>query len=208
MNNTFPSSNSEVLLHLEKAENYKRSGLENQVQLELEQARQLDPYIVHEARYKAIIENTIPKVQETQPSKTAFRIGAGILFINAALGTVFLIIGLMSGNFTNMQFDSFVQPIIDVVIGVNLWQMNQGSQRRTIFWAVIGLVLFGGQALVSSDYFSLIIQSAFDGSLILLLAGTPSKARTIIAVVIFTIGYLGLICLGLTGIFLTSIGAI
>jgi hypothetical protein len=41
----------------------------------------------------------------------------------------------------------------------------------------------------------LIIQLGFSGSLILLLAGTPSKARTVAAVAVFLVLYLGVICL-------------
>jgi hypothetical protein len=55
--------------------------------------------------------------------------------------------------------------------------------------------LFGVGALVRGDYFSLITQAAFSGSLILLLAGTPSKARTISAAAVFVVFYLGAICL-------------
>jgi len=205
MDNTFSDSQSQALSHLEKAEGYKKLGLNSQVQYELEQAKQVDPYIVHEARYQVLIEENASKVQDTQALKTPFRIGAGILFVNALIGTVILIIRLISGGLDNLGFDNFVQPIIDILIGVNLWQLNKGSQRPLVWWAVIGLVIFGGQSLFTGDYFGLIIQTAFDGSLILLLAGTPSKVRTTIAVIIFAVGYLGLICLGLAFLILGAL---
>jgi hypothetical protein len=208
MNNTLSDSQSQGLSHLEKAEAYYKSGLNAQVQYELEQAKQLDPYIVHEDRYKALIAGNVnaPSIVQKAPDiKTAFRIGAGILFVNALLGIIFLIISLISGDSGGLNFDTFVQPIVDIIIGVNLWQLNAQSQRRTLLWAAIGLVIFGGQALVSGDYLGLILQAAFDGSLILLLAGTPSKVRTIAAVLVFAIGYLGLICLGLTFIMLGAL---
>ena len=200
MNNTLSDSQSQGLSHLEKAEAHYKSGLNAQVQYELEQARQLDPYIVHEDRYRALIASSVnaPIVQNAPDIKTPFRIGAGILFVNALLGIIFLIISLISGGLGSLNFDAYVQPIIDILIGVNLWQLNPQSQRRTLLWAAFGLIIFGGQALVSGDYLSLILQVAFDGSLILLLAGTPSKARTISAVVVFVLGYLGLMCLALS----------
>lgn len=208
MNNSLPDSQAQALSHLEKAERYKESGLNIQVQQELEQARGLDPYIVHEARYKALSEAKTSQVQEKQPQMIPFRIGAGILFVNALVGISIVVVRLVSAGLTNLEFDNIVQPIFDILIGINLWQMNKGSQSRTIWWAVIGLVLFGGQALITGDYFGLIIQTAFDGSLILLLAGTPSKVRTTIAVIVFAVGYLGLICLGITALILMSIGVI
>jgi len=195
MNETFASSQSQALSYLEKAEGYKKLGLKAQVQYELEQAKRIDPYIIHEARYKALMEEGTSEPRANQALKTPLRIGAGMLFVNALISGVFLILILISGDTTGLSGGDFAAPIVNVVIGVNLWQVKEQWQRYTVWWALIGLVIFGGGALVTGDYFSLISQLGFSGSLILLLAGRPTNVRTTAAVVIYLVGYIGLLCL-------------
>ena len=205
MNEPIINSQSQAQLHLEKAETYKKLGLDGQVRYELEQAKQLDPYIVQEPRYKTFLEESASRAQATEALKIPFRIGAGMVFVNALLGALFLVLILTSGGGGGLASGDFIAPIINVIIGVNLWQIKLQWQKYTIWWAALGLILFGGMALVSGDYFSLLTQLGFSGALILLLAGTPSKVRTISAVAVFLILYLGLICLLFT---LSFFGAI
>lgn len=195
MNEPLINSQAQAGSHLDKAETYKKLGLLNQVRHELEQAKQLDPYIVQEPRYKRFVEETASRAQAIEALKIPFRIGAGMLFINAALGALFLALILISGGFGDLASGDFIAPIVNLIIGVNLWQLKQQWQKYTVWWAALGLVLFGGLALVSGDYFSLLNQLGFSGALILLFAGTPSKVRTIVAVAVFLVLYLGLICL-------------
>jgi hypothetical protein len=205
MNEPIISSQSRAQLHLEKAETYRKLGLDRQVSYELEQAKQFDPYVVQEPRYKAFSEASVAKAQATEALKTPLRIGAGMLFVNALIGALFLIIILTSGDATGLAGGDFIAPIVNIVIGVNLWQLKEQWPRYTVWWAVIGLVIFGIGALAQGDYFGLITQLGFSGSLILLLAGTPSKARTISAVVIYLVVYLGMLCLLFTLSFLGAI---
>jgi hypothetical protein len=196
---------SQALLHLEKAESYKILGLNGQVQYEMEQAKQMDAYVVQEPRYKALLVESATRTQATQALKTPFRVGAGMLFVNAVLGVLFLILILASGGGTALASNDFIAPIVNIIIGVNLWQMKKQWQKYTVWWAGLSLILFGGIALASGDYFSLITQIGFSGSLILLLTGIPSKVRTISAVVAYLVVYLGMLCLFLT---LSSFGAL
>ena len=205
MNEPIISSQSRAQLHMEKAEAYRKLGLDRQVRYELEQAKQFDPYVVQEPRYKAFSEASAAKAQATEALKTPLRIGAGMLFVNALIGALFLIIILISGDATGLAGGDFVAPIVNIVIGVNLWQLKEQWQRYTVWWAVIGLVIFGIGALAQGDYFGLITQVGFSGSLILLLAGTPSKVRTISSVVIYLVVYLGMLCLLFTLSFLGAI---
>jgi hypothetical protein len=205
MNEPIISSQSRAQLHMEKAETYRKLGLDRQVRYELEQAKQFDPYVVQEPRYKAFSEASAAKAQATEALKTPLRIGAGMLFVNALIGALFLIIILISGDATGLAGGDFVAPIVNIVIGVNLWQLKEQWQRYTVWWAVIGLVIFGIGALAQGDYFGLITQVGFSGSLILLLAGTPSKVRTISSVVIYLVVYLGMLCLLFTLSFLGAI---
>ena len=195
MNEPIINSQSQAQSHLEKAETYNKLGLDGQVLYELEQAKSLDPYILQEPRCKAFIEESALKVQVTEALKTPFRIGAGMLFVNAVLGAIFLILILTSDGGTDLASGDFIAPIVNLIIGVNLWQVKKQWQKYTVWWAALGLVLFGGGALISGDFFSLLTQIGFSGSLILLLAGTPSKVRTYTAVGVFLVMYLGLICL-------------
>jgi hypothetical protein len=202
MNETFANSQSQALSSLEKAEGYKKLGLKAEVRHELEQAKRIDPYIIHEARYKALLEESTAEPQVAPALKTPLRIGAGMLFVNALISMGFLILILASGDTTGLGGGDFAAPIVNVVIGVNLWQVKEQWKRYTVWWALIGLVLFGVGSLASGDYFGLIAQIGFSGSLILLLAGTPSNVRTTAAVVIYLVGYIGLLCLIFTLSFL------
>ena len=195
MNEPIINSQSQAQSYLDKAETYNKLGLDGQVRHELEQAKQLDPYIAQEPRYKALLDESVSKTQASEALRTPFRVGAGMLFINAVIGVIILILVLTSGGGTGLAGSDFISPIVNLIFGVNLWQVKKQWQKYTVWWAVLGLVLFGGGALVSGDYFSLITQTGFSGSLILLLAGTPSKARTITAVIIYLVAYLGLLCL-------------
>ena len=195
MNEPMMNTQAHAQSYLDKAEMYKKLGLHAQVQYELEQARKIDPYVVQEPRYRTLLEEHKVEEKKAEALKTPLRIGAGMLFVNAALGVISLILILTSGDSTNLESGDFIAPIVNIIMGVNLWQVKANWQKYTVWWAVLGLILFGAAALIRGDVFGLIIQLGFSGSLILLLAGTPSKARTIAAVAVFFVLYLGAICL-------------
>lgn len=195
MNEPIMNTQAQARSYLDKAETYTKLGLRAQVQYELEQARRVDPYIVEGLRYKTLLEANATAAKKVEDLKMPLRVGAGMLFVNAVLGVIFLIIVFSSGGGANLAGGDIVAPIVDIIIGVNLWQTKVNWQRYTVWWAALGLILFGLGAIVQRDYFSLISQAAFSGSLILLLAGTPSKGRTIAAAAIFVVFYLGSICL-------------
>lgn len=205
MNEPIMDTQAQAQSYLDKAETYKKLGLIAQVQFELEQARKVDPYITQEERYKTLLENVAVALKANEALKTPLRIGAGMLFVNGLLGIINLILIFTSGNAGDLTRGEFIGPIVNIVIGVNLWQLKEGWQKYTVWWAVIGLVLFGAGALINGDIFGLIIQLGFSGSLILLLAGTPTKIRTIASVVIFSVLFLGSVCLILTLSFLSGL---
>jgi len=195
MNEPIMNTQSQAQSYLDKAETYKKLGLKAQIQYELEQARKVDPYIVHEARYTTLLEESTAEAKKVEALKTPLRIGAGMLFVDALIGGFFIILILISGDTAGLSAGNFTAPIVDIIIGVNLWQVKEQWKRYTVWWALIGLVIFGGGALVTGDYFSLILQLGFSGSLILLLTGTPSRVRTIAATGIYLVAYIGLLCL-------------
>ena len=205
MNEPLMNTQAQAQSYLDKATTYRKLGLKGQVQHELEQARRVDPYIVQEARYKTLLEDVAAEVKKTEALKTPLRIGAGMLFVDAVIGAIFLILILISGGGADLTSGDFVAPLVSLIVGVNLWQVKPQWQKYTVWWAALGLVIFGGGALVTGDFFTLITQLAFSASLIVLLAGTPTKARTITAVAIYLVLYLGMICLIFT---LSALGAI
>jgi len=205
MNEPIMNTQAQAQTYLDKAVTYRKLGLKAQVQHELEQARRVDPYIVQEGRYKTLLEDVAAEVKKGEALKTPLRIGAGMLFMNAVVGTIFLILIFSSGGGADLAGGDLIAPIVNLIIGVNLWQVKPQWQKYTLWWAALGLVLFGGAALATGDFFSLITQLGFSGSLIVLLAGTPTKVRTISAVAIYLVLYLGMLCLLFTLSFLGAI---
>jgi hypothetical protein len=202
MNEPIVNTQAQAQSYLDKAEMYKKLGLKAQVRYELGQARNVDPYVVQEDRYKTLLEEAAAEEKKFEALKTPLRIGAGMVFLNAVLGAFFLVLILISGGGTDLGSGDLIAPIVSVIIGVNLWNIKKQWQVYAVWWAALGLVFFGAGALISGDYFSLIAQLGFSGSLILLLAGTPTKARTIAAVAIYLLLYVGMICLLFTLSFL------
>ena len=144
------------------------------------------------------LPDTKSKIEEHQALKTSFRIGAGMLFVSAGLGIISSIIFSMLNGWKNLGLENVVISIINIAVGVMLWQ---GSVKTAIRWAIV-FILYGIYQLVSGNSYAFILDIAFSGSLILLLTGKSSKVRTITAVTIFVVVYLGLYCLGFTTFFL------
>ena len=198
MNEPLMNTQAQAQSYLDKAETYKKLGLKAQVRYELEQAKRVDPYVAQEPRFRTLLEDNPQETKDIQALKVPLRIGTGMLIVSAILNILFLILIFASGGPSSVNAEDSMSPIADVIIAINLWQLREQWKRYTVWWAVIGLILFGLSALAMGDYFGLIIQIGFSGSLILLLAGTPSKARTATAVGVFLVFYLGVICLVFT----------
>jgi hypothetical protein len=184
---------AQALGHLERAESYKKIGLNAQVQYEMSEAERLDPDIVHTPRYQKLQGGVTAETQQVQALRNPLRIGAVMLFVHTALSVFLLLLVLGAGGAGDLEAGNFVGPVVSAIIGVNLWRGKDQWQRYTVWWAVIGLVLFGGSALVEGDLVGLIAQLAFSGSLILLLAGTSSRGRMIASIVVYVVGYIGFV---------------
>ncbi len=195
MNEPIMNTQAQARSYLDKAETYLKLGLQAQVQHELEQARRVDPYIAQGMRYRTLLESITAAAKKTDELKMPLRIGAGMLFVNALVGALFLVLIFSSGGGASLAGGDIIAPIVNVIIGVNLWQVKPQWQKYTVLWAAVGLILFGAASLLSGDYLSVITQLGFSGSLMLLLAGAPTKVRTIAAVAVYLVLYLGVICL-------------
>ena len=129
MNEPIMNTQAQAQSFLDKATTYKKLGLKAQVQHELEQARRVDPYIVQEPRYKTLLEDVAAEVKQEAALKTPLRVGAGMLFVNAVIGVIFLILIFSSGGGTDLAGGDLVAPIVNLIIGVNLWQVKPQWQK-------------------------------------------------------------------------------
>jgi hypothetical protein len=150
---------------------------------------------VHDPRYQTLHDGVVTEIQQKEALRGPLRVGAIILFVHAALSVFLLVLILVAGNADALGAAEFIGPIVSMIIGVNLWRRKEQWQRYTVWWAVIGLVLFGSVALIAGDYVSLIAQLSFSGSLILLLAGKgiPSQGRVIASIIVYAVGYIGVV---------------
>ena len=178
---------------MHKAEEYQKLGLSAQVQHELWEAQRIDPTIIRDPRYQTLFGSAAAHDELEQSLRKPLRIGAGILLTNTAVGALLIVALLATGQASDISRGDIIGPIISASIGVNLWRLKRPWMRYTMIWAGLGLLWWGGVALAEGDWLSLVMQIAFSGSLLLLLAGTPTRGRTIAAVVLFGIGYMGVL---------------
>ncbi len=196
---------AEALAHVERADGYKKMGLSVQVQHELSEAKRLDPEIVHNPRYQRLQGDVVSEIQQREALRNSLRIGAVMLFVHVALSVFLLLLVMAAGNVDALGTGDFIGPIVSAIIGVNLWRGKEQWQRYTVWWAIIGLVLFGVISLAAGDYVGLIAQLSFSGSLILLLAGVPSRGRVIVSVIVYVVGYIGFVLVFLALAFIAGL---
>jgi hypothetical protein len=55
---------AQAVVHIEKAEGYKKMGLNAQVQHELSEAKRLDPDVVHDPRYQTLHDGVVTEIQQ------------------------------------------------------------------------------------------------------------------------------------------------
>jgi hypothetical protein len=184
---------TQALQHIRKAEGYKKLGLAAQVQHELWQAQRLDPAIVQDPLYQALFTTAATNVEQSQSLRAPFRIGAVMLWVNALLSVCLTLLLLAAGETGALGQGAIIGPIVSVIMGVNLWRERLQWKRYTVIWAIIGMVIWGIAGLVGGSWIDVILQVAFGASLILLLTGIPSRGRVIASVVLYAVGYIGLL---------------
>ena len=82
--------------------------------------------------------------------------------------------------------------IVDVLLGISLVRGNLKWRGFALFRVVLGAVIFGGKGLVSSNLLEGVFSLLYAAPFLLLLLGTPGKARTIVG------GVLGGLLIALT----------
>ena len=184
---------SQALTHLQKADSYQRIGLNSQAQHELWQAQQLDPAIVGDPQFQALYGGAVTQSTHDQSRQVAARIGAVMLFINALLNGFFALVLFALGNAGGIGAGALIALIVNMFIGINLWRGKAQWQRNTLAWAVLGLLFLGARALVAQEWSDFAMQVAFCLAMFLLLTGTPARWRNVTAIIVYTVGYLGVL---------------
>jgi hypothetical protein len=183
---------AQALDHIQKAESYKKLGLNAQVQHELWEAQRIDPAVVRDTRYQALLSGAAADVERVQSLRTPQRVGAIMLIVNTGIGLLTLLVLLAAGETQSVDRSMVIGPIVSLVIGINLWRARPKWQQYTVVWAILGLVFGGISALISGSILDLLMQVAFSGSLLLLLVGTASRGRVIASIALYAVAYVGL----------------
>jgi hypothetical protein len=192
MSNVAIEPQAQAINHIQKAESYKKLGLNAQVQHELWEAQRLDPMVVGDPRYQALLSGAVAAVERVQSLRTPQRVGAIMLIVNTGIGLLTLLLVVVGGETQSIDRGMLIGPIVSLVIGINLWRARPKWQQYTVIWAILGLVVGGVSALLNGSVLDLLMQLAFSGSLLLLLVGTASRGRMIASVVLYALGYVGL----------------
>lgn len=87
--------------------------------------------------------------------------------------------------------------IVDVLLGISLLRGNLKWRGFAVFRVVLGAVIFGGKGLASGNVLEGVFSLAYTVPFLLLLLGTPGKARTIVGGILggllIALGYVGLL---------------
>jgi hypothetical protein len=118
-----------------------------------------------------------PVPPRTTPSEADVTLGArigGVLFLANALITI---LDRIEAQSEGGSFGGVAPIIIDVIIGLSLVKGDLKYRTWAIVRVIIGAIVFGGIQFANQDWLLAALQLAVSGSFLLLLIGTPGKAR-------------------------------
>jgi len=205
MNDTLDAE-SRAREHLDKALNFQNMGMTASAENELNLARQFNPMIVSDPRYKSFFAKKIDEQSQAEAWKFPMRIGAGILIADVLMFILLWALTLASGTIGEFVVWGLVHIGVDIYLAVNLIRLKDAARRSTTWWATIGLVIGALASIGAGSWLDLIMQLSFSGSLLILLLGKPSKIRAGLAVVIFVLGYIGSFCGSFALAFISALG--
>ncbi len=181
--------------HLQQARDFQGLGFMAPAQHELSEAIQIDPALSMDPSVASLRKQLVE-------ARLALQVGSVFLFANIGLAILLAALvaiiggGQAAGEFLMGEGGCLAGSlIIDLIIGVSLWQGRPQYRRLAILRAVLGFIIFGVGALAKGGFLELITQAAFCGSIILVLTGRSNHTRTWVAIGIYAIGYLGLVTL-------------
>ena len=125
-----------------------------------------------------------------EPAKSRGPQVAGALMLASAPATLISISSGGGGAY-------FGSAIIDVLLGISLVRGNLKWRGLALFRVVVGALIFGAKGLASSNLLEGVFTFVYAVPFLLLLIGTPGKARTIVGGVLGGL-LLVLVYIGLT----------
>jgi hypothetical protein len=206
MSDTALDIHSQALAHLQKADSYRRIGLNSQAQHELWQAQQIDPAIVGDPQFQTLYGGAVTQSEHDQSRRLAARIGAVMLFINALINGLVALVLLALGDASGIGAGALIALIANMIIGANLWRGKAHWQRNALAWLVLGLLFMGARALIAHEWPDFVMQVALSCAMFLLLTGAPARWRNATAVVVYSVGYLGVLGVVILLAFLRGLG--
>lgn len=97
----------------------------------------------------------------------------------------------------------YLAIVIDVLIGISLVRGNLKYRTWAVVRCVLGALIYGGMSVANGQAIEAVFTTAYTGSLLLLLIGTPGKGRTIAGAIaaglLTALTYVGLLVGGAGG---------
>jgi hypothetical protein len=177
---------------LEQARDLQTLGLAASAQYVLKQGRP------SEAESKASVREV--RLEEALAEALfAMRAAGGFLFADVFLQLLLVVLVMISTTLfrqpatqTNLEAEQIARIMISLWLGVGLWRGQSDRRGWAILWAVASLLLFGLSSFLVNDYLGLVIQVVYSASIVLVLTGRSGRRRTLAAIGIYAVGYVGL----------------
>jgi hypothetical protein len=180
--------------HVTKAQNFQRMGLAASAEHEMHLAWRFNPAVVADPRYQAWVSWQAEQRARADAWKLPLRVGACLLGADALVCVVLGWLNLAMGGPGAFLISGFMHIAVDLYLVVNLLRLKDTARRGALWLAVIGPIYGAYSAVTTGAWPDLIVQVSLSVSVVVLLLGKPSKLRTILAVTVFIVGYLGILC--------------
>ena len=126
--------------HLVKAVNFQRMGLVASAERELQLARQSDPAIVADARYRAFNDQKVEERNLNEAWKLPMRVGAVIAILDGLVTVVlcfFALMNLQASSSTKDAASGIIWEVlhfgVDIFLVITLLQLKDVGRRVAIF---------------------------------------------------------------------------
>ena len=188
--------------HLQQARDYQKLDFPASALFELKAGLAKDPSLGMDPAIKSL------QVQLTE-QRLALKVGGAFFLGNVVVDWLGLFIFLLfaGSQFLGDIFDSslLISWGVSLWAGISLWRGQTAWRPWALFVAALGFVIFGLLNLLGGLPIDTLIQVAYSGSIILVLTGSSSRTRTLIAIVIYALGFLGIIIFQLLGFIVNSL---
>lgn len=130
--------------------------------------------------------------KQLSETRLALRVGAAFLFAN-----VTIVLSAIPGDawYTGefLRFDLIMALVANIWLGVNLWRGWARGKAWGLPIAALGFINLGLIAVLSGLFLEVIVFGALVGGFVIALTGKSTRVRTLVAVAIYVLGYLGFV---------------